>query len=278
MPITILIPIIATLAGTCAMIYTKYLMKRKRVGYLAFTVQSFWAIMLVLLPGILLMPPLPTIPVHYILLFVLLAAIACFWNVMFYHGFKEETLVESQLVVMLVPLVAALSGFAFFQDERKLSTIIFLTVGIAAIAWSHITHHKLHFHSGSWLILIASVFIAIESVLVKILLPVFTVYWLYFTRVAAVTFILTLIFPKAAKPEKSTALHILAIGALVALQFVLTYWSYAVYGIVFSNLIFSLLPFLTASAGHFIFHERVSQKQLIAGIVLIACVLVAQLF
>ncbi len=273
-----LIPLAATLAGTFSLVYTKYLMSQRKMGYLPYTVQSFWAILLVLLPGIFFIPPPQAISLQDIILFILMVVLACFWNIIFYHGIKEESLIESQLVVMLVPLLAALFGFVFFQDERKIATLLFLVMGVAAIAWAHISHHQLKFHSGSWLIIIASIFIAFESVLVKLILPAFTIYWLYFMRVVAITLILTIFFPKAAKPDRSTIVHMIAIGILVAFQFIMTYWSFIVYGIVFSNLIFSLLPLFTATAGYFIFHEHVSRKQLLAGIILLVCVVIATIF
>ncbi len=272
-----LLPFIATLAATCAVVYTKWIFTKMRVGYLPYTVQSFWAILFVLLPGIFYVP-LPHPSTFDFFLFFVLVVFACIWNVVFYHGFKEESLVESQLVVMIVPLLSAFFGFLFFPEERHIIPLILLGGGVAALVWSHVSHHHMQWHHGSLLLLLSSFFIAAESVLVKILIPVFTVYWLYFFRVLAITFLLSLIFPRAVRPRKKIIFPFFLLAILVIIQFLFTYWSFAVHGLLYSNVVLSLIPIFVGGLGILFFHEHPSRKKLIAGCILLLCVLLAQFF
>lgn len=272
-----ILPFIATLAATCAVLYTKFIFTKKRMDYLPYTVQSFWAILFVLLPGVFYFP-LPHPSSFNFFLFFLLVVFACIWNIIFYHGFKEESLIESQLVIMIVPMLSALFGFLFFPDERHLAPLFLLAIGVAALIWSHITHHKLQWRHGSLLILFSGFFIAAESVLVKVLIPVFTVYWLYFFRVLVVTLLLSLFFPHAVLPQQKMVFPLGLISILVVIQFLFTYWSFAVHGLLYSNIILSLIPVFVGVVGMFLFHEHISRKKIIAGCILLFCVFLAQFF
>ncbi|MBI4441353.1 DMT family transporter [Candidatus Woesearchaeota archaeon] len=273
------IPIMATIAATCGLLYTKYLLTKRRMDYISYAVQSFWAILLLLVPGsFYVRPPWPLPPIA-VFEFLLLVTVACMWNLLFFHGMKEEALVESQLVAMIVPLLAALFGFFFFADERKLTTLLFLAIGVGALVWSHVYHHHLRWSHGSRLLVFAGFLIAAEGVLVKLLLPFFSVYWLYFARVAGITLVFTILFPQYIRPHSFTmALHMGVLGVMVIAQFLFTYTAFGLHGLVMSNLFFSIIPVLVGAGGVIFFHEHISHKKMLAAMVLLVCVVLAQFF
>src|SRR3989338_5828363 len=279
MNLNILIPITATIAAVCATVYLKYILMHNKMNNVHFAVLTFWGVFIALLPGIFFFDPPTLLPTNSIWLFALVALLAISWNLLYFKGMKEETLVESQLVIMLIPLFAAFSGFIFFQDERDASTLFFLLIGIGAILWSHIEHNKLKWDHGALFLLCSSILVVLESMLIKILVQTISPYWVYLIRISSITLLISLIFPKYLHPKSlKNVFYMITFGAIIAVQFVFTYWSFSLYGIVFTNLILAIVPVLAGLAGVVFFHNKITHKEMIAGAILLVCIILAQFF
>jgi drug/metabolite transporter (DMT)-like permease len=275
-----IIPLTAALAGAVAVILSKRILTFQKINYrvfASFAMIQLFVIMLFVSP-IFFKPTDGMFTVTSIYLLVITAVIAAAYNLFFYHGLSEDTLVDAESVIMMAPLLTTVLSIAFFVDERNLFIIIPAIVAGVALLLSHIRKHHLFFSKGDNYLLFALGLVSIEAIFLKLLLRTFSPFTAYFLRVAIVAFILWLIVrPNLTKLSMKTITKMAIFNVFVLIQFSFTYWSYKVHGVVYSTLILTILPVLVLVWAFSVEREKLEMRKFIAVAVILASILAVQL-
>ncbi|MBW2987720.1 EamA family transporter [Candidatus Woesearchaeota archaeon] len=275
-----IIPFIAAIAGAISLILSKRILKNEILDYrlfASFGMIQLFVIMLIVSP--LMFKPVPSMfNVSSIYILIIIAVIAAAYNLFYYHGLSEDTLVDAESVVMMAPLLTTVLSIAFFVDERNILIIIPAIIAGGALLLSHIKKHHLFFSRGDEYLLLALGLVSIEAILLKLLLRTFPPFTAYFLRVAVVAFILWLVVrPNFTKLSMKTVTKMAIFNIFVLVSFTFTYWSYKVHGIVYSTLVLTLLPVLVLVWAFSVEREKLEIRKFVAVAVILASILAVQL-
>lgn len=216
----------------------------------------------------------------YLILFLLMCGSAIVWNVLLAKSMQSEPLHEYELIILTAPLVTVLLAAVFLPEERNFQVILVGIVASLALIFTRIRKHHLVLSKSAKRTFLAVIFIAIEAILLKKLLVVFSPAFLYFCRVL----ILAIVFYIYYKP-KNPVLKFTPVrtGLIVASicgtgVMVLKYYAFRSIGVVETTVILLLAPVLTYLASYFYFKERQNFKRdLACAIVIIGCIIYSTL-
>ena len=213
----------------------------------------------------------------YVILFVLMIASAVIWNIFFYRSMQKETLHEFELIILMSPLVTVLLAGIFLPTERNLHIFIAGIVSTLALFLTRIKKHHLQFSKAASGAFVAVVFIAVEAVILKELLAIYSPAVLYFVRVVIISLVMVLIYKPTAGAIKGKEWLVLVISAMFGvLQMVFRFFAYWKIGVVETTMILLLGPVLTYIASYFYFREKKNfvRDALAAAVVIVAIVYV----
>lgn len=211
---------------------------------------------------------------RYILIFVLMVAVAILWNIFACYGLQKEDLHEFELIMLLSPLMTIIFAAVFLPSERSWGVFIPAIIASTALIATRFRKHHVKIGAAAWKTIIAMVLMSFESILIKELLTVASPVALYFIRTAAVTIVLLLMYrPKMfAMPASAYALTILsAMFGLV--QMVLKFYGFKSLGVVETTMILILGPFMVYLISAIFFKERLFKRDLFAATVVVLCIL-----
>ncbi|MBD3259509.1 EamA family transporter [Candidatus Woesearchaeota archaeon] len=274
-----IIPFIAAISGAVGLVFSKHLLSEK-IDYrlfASFAMLQLFIIMLFLSPIMFEASP-EMFTTTNIYLLVITAVLATAYNIFFYHGLSEDTLVDAESIIMISPLMTTILAALFFIDERNLYIFIPAMVAGSALLLSHIKKHHLIFSRGDEYLLLAVVFLAIEALLLKVLLRTFMPFSVYFLRVGIVAAILWLVVrPNIARLSYKQIVKMGIFNIFVMVQFLLTYASYKIHGVVYTTLILILLPVFVISWAFIVEKERLELRKFIAIAVILLSIIAVQL-
>lgn len=215
----------------------------------------------------------------YILLFVAMLAVAITWNLFYYRGIQDSEIHEFELIMILSPLVTIIISAIFLPSERNLGLFIAGIVASLALIASKFKRHHLQLTKNSGVIFTAMFLMSFESIIIKLLLDVFSPAALYFARTAIMSIIfITFWRPKLlAMPAKCFAYMIISAIFGVVLM-VLKFYGFAKLGVVETTIILVLGPFLVYFFSAFYFKEYIKKRDIIAALVVIATVVWVSFF
>jgi uncharacterized membrane protein len=200
-------------------------------------------------------------------------------NLIFYNALKTGLLSEIQTIELLKELPLIIFSAIIFSDERNYFIIILSLVSACSIIWSY--WQKKRFNIAKKIIplliwnLLANPFRGIIS---KALLAVYDPIFLQLIRDGIIGLIFFFIFFNDIKktPKKAVPFLILT-NILTSIAWVLYYYSYQIYGIIYTVLIFSLQPLIVYFAGLIFFKEKFSYKKFISFAIILLAIILAQL-
>lgn len=216
---------------------------------------------------------------HYLILFFLMVAVAISWNSLYYRGIQNEEIHEFELVMLLSPLFTIILSEIFLPSERNLELFIAGAVASVALIASRFRHHHLQIGKNSGIIFIAMVLMSGESIIIKMLLDVFSPAALYFARTAIMSVMFLLLWrPKLlAMPRRCFAYTIIS-AVFGVIQMVLKFYGFAKLGVVETTIILVLGPFLVYFFSAYYFKENLKTRDILAALVVIASVLYITFF
>ncbi len=278
----VLAPVIAAFALAFDTAYSKIFLSKYKWGHKEFVTASFLSIVFVLL---IIAPFLATVregafSLINVLMLLIVVVIACFYNILFFHGLKEEDLTETENLYMFMPLFAVVLAAIVFKDERNIQYLIPALIAAFALIFSHIEKKHIRFHHGSMLVLASAFLVAVESLFVKKLIDYYSPVALYLIRTGFVALILlayTKPGVKMIKMMKERLFGLVLIGVSVAIGYPLMFYSYNRFGIVLTTLALSLIPVLVYAYAITFMKEKIAAKRLIAGIIILAMVVYVQI-
>jgi drug/metabolite transporter (DMT)-like permease len=214
----------------------------------------------------------------YIILYFSMIITAILWNILYYHGVRSEKVQEFELIFMLNPLIVILFATFFFPAERNLQIIIAGIVASFALIFAHLKREHLVFSNAALWLIVCVILMSVETIMHRALLNFISPGALYFSR----TLLLLLFFALFYRPNISglnkTSIGLIALnGLLGATQFVARFYGYRDAGVIITTLILTSAPILVYLAAYFYFKETIKKRMIVAGLIILACIIWATL-
>jgi len=288
----ITIPLLGAVTEGAGTVIEKRILRKKKVDYKFYNVVSFFMIsviagllILVLgkvfpsLFGFFISSKAWTMKNIFILLGVIVFSILA--NLFTFYALKWEKITELEPIRLMQPLFTILLAFFIFSSEQKTPAPIIIASIIASLAliFSHVKKHHFSLNKYSLSALLGSLFFAIELILSNFILNLYSPITFYLIRCFLI-FAITLPLFKANyhSINKRTWLHIILVSILWISYRILLYIGFEKIGVIPTTLFLSLLAPVFIYLFSFIFlKEKLNWRNIIAAIVILACVVWAML-
>ncbi len=280
----IYIPILGALALATGTIIQKKLLSQKKIGIKFYQTVEFAAIVLAMLPFIYFFWKIDSQAFEFknIFIFGLVIIFSIAANLFLFYSMKWEKVTNLEPAKILEPLFVIILAifFSFFIDsklyERNLKIIVPALIAGIALIFSHIKKHHLKFNKYFIAAILGSFFFALELVISRLILDFYSPITFYFIRCFSIFLLSFVLFkPKFKSLDKKSILLFLAIGFIWAIYRIVIYWGYTNLGVIFTTLVIMLGPiFIYLFAWKFL-KEKINWKNIVASIVIVACVVYA---
>jgi drug/metabolite transporter (DMT)-like permease len=276
-----LIPIIGALALASATIMEKVALRKRKIDAKLFQTAAFLASIIVMLPLIYFfwkVTPEAT-QTKNILIFLGVIIVSFFANVCLFFAIKWEKISNIEPALIMEPLFTVLLAFilSFFTQglfERDPQIIIPALIAASALIFSHVKKHHIVMNKYFLAAVLGSFFFGSELVISRLILDFYNPITFYFLRCSSVFLVSLILFrPKFSKLDSKVKWEILLIGALWVLFRVLLYYGYLSLGVIFTTLVVMLAPVFVYLFARIFLKEKLDKRNIIASIIIIACVL-----
>ena len=284
-----IIPFFGALTLAAGTIWEKFLLKTRKINVPTFHVIGFLSICLILLPLMFFFWKVDTeafSPRNLILLFLVIV-FSTLANLFAYYSMKNEKIsnlepakaMEPFFVVLLSIVFSFIFGTAMYQ--RDLTIVIPALIAGAVLVCSHIRKHHLNFNKAFLAAIAGSFLFGLELIISRLILDFYNPLTFYFFRCAGVL-VLGLIFlkPKLNKSSKDGKflLQMLIIGAIWVVYRFVIYYGYVNLGVVSTTLTIMLGPSLIYFFAWELLKEKLEWRNVIAGLIILACVIYSIVF
>lgn len=271
-------PIISALASVGGVLIDKITLTRRQVSLRVFVPVLF---LFLFFFTVLLFPFLGKISpsifsLYYLVIFIFMITTAIIWNVYYYRGVQMEKVHEFELIVMFQPLLTIILATIFLKGEQNIPVVIASIIAALALIFSHLNKTHLEFSTGAKSLILATIFMSIELILIKIMLNVLSPVALYAIR----TGILFVFFYFCYRPDvfkvcNTNAALILASALLGSLQMVAKFYGFEKFGVVYTSLILILAPLMVYILSTIFLHEKLKTRTVISAVVILGCIVYA---
>lgn len=274
------LPILGAFFLAVGTVLERFVLKVKNIEVNAYQTASFLAIMVALSPLLYFFWRVDpgALDARNIFIFCLVVLFSIVANLFVFYSLKGEKIVnlvpakemESVFVILLAIVFSFIFGGLY---ERNFHIIIPALISGAALLFSHIKRHHLQFNKYFVSAIFGSLFFAIELILSRLILDLYSPITFYFLRCSAI-FLISLIVlkPNFQGFTGKIGWQILLTGVAWAGYRVVLYYGYLSVGIVFTTLILMLGPVFIYIFAHFFLKEKMSWKNFITAIIIVASV------
>lgn len=279
----IIYPLLMTIIGSGNTIFEKYFFNKRKNKYLLFVPMLFIFAFLILivffvpfLEHSITRSALTTVP---LILFFSMIVIASVRNMLYYYTFQREGLCEIEPFVVFIPMVTIIMASIVYPDERSHPLILLLAlIASSALVLSHIRKKHLVFHKALIPMFGVILLSSAENIITKELLINFSPIALYTVRSFFIALVLvSFLKPKFKELTRSDLKNLFIISFTWVLVMLLYYYAYRTVGIIYTELIGSLGPVLIVMGSYLFLKDRsVTKRNVVALIIVIACVVAAQ--
>ena len=279
----IYLPILGAIALAGGTIFEREMLKKKGMNIKKYQILEFLGIVIVMIPLLYFFWKfnLQALELKNILIFIGVILAAFIANIFTFYSMKGEKINNLEPAKMLEPLFTILLAiiFSFFiQGVYEKNTNIIIPALIAGIALilSHVKREHLNFNKYFLAAIVGSFFFALELILSMLILNFYSPVSFYFLRSSAILLISYIIFrPKLSNLGTKLKLKMLLIGAIWVVYRVATYYGYLKIGIISTTLILMLGPVFIYLFAKLFLKEKINIRNIIASIIILACVLYA---
>jgi len=279
------LPIIGAFLEATGMIIEKKTLKKKNINYKNYTIFSFLAIVIVMIPFLFFFWKLEprAFELKNLLIFFVIAITALIANLLIFYSLKRETLCEFEPIVLMQPLFTILLAFilSFFisvysNENNPIILILALIASITLIA-AHIKKDHLVYNKYIIATFLGSFLFACELVLSKMILEYYSSWTFYFLRCVVILIIAWIIFrPSFKKIDKGTQFMVWGVSIVWIILRVILYWGYENLGIIYTTIVLSVLsPVLIFIFARIFLKEKITKRQIISAAIILLCVIVA---
>lgn len=288
----IAIPILGAITEGAGTVIEKRILRKKKVDYKFYNVASFF--MISIIAGILILALGKVFPNLFgffisnkawtitnisVLIGVIIFSILA--NLFTFYALKWEKITELEPIRLMQPLFTILLAFFIFSSEQKTPTPILIAALIASLALilSHVKKHHFSLNKYSLSALFGSLCFAIELVLSNFILNLYSPITFYLIRcflIFAITLPLFRTNPNTI--DKKTWFQIIVVSMLWISYRILLYIGFEKIGVITTTLFLSLLaPLFIYLFSYTFLKEKLNWRNIIAAIVILACVIWAML-
>jgi len=279
------LPFIGAIALASGFMLEKIVLRRKKIDIKLYQAASFLAIVLVMLPLLYFFWKLEAEAFAgiNILIFALVILFSITANLFTFYSMKWEKVSNLEPAKMLEPLFTILLAiiFSFFAVglyDRNINVLIPALIAGFALIFSHLKKHHLQFNKYFIAAIFGAFFFALELVTSRLILNYYSPLTFYFMRCSAIFIISLVLFrPDFSKLNKKINLHIFITGIVWVIYRTIVYYGYLNLGVIFTTLILMLGPVFVYLFARIFLKEKIEIRNIIASMVIIACVLYATL-
>lgn len=269
-------PFIAAIADAVSVIIDKVALGKQKLPLKSFIPLLFvflFALTLLFVPSLGEIDYVVAIKRENLVFFGLMIALAISWNIFYYQSIQKEKLHEHEIIIMLFPAVTILLASILVPGEYDRRIFIASMVAAGALALSKLEGGHFKFNQYSTNLTVAVLLMAMEILIIKELLKVYSPVSLYALRTGILALFFLLYYrPKLKDTPRESVLYILASAGLGALFMILRFYGYKELGIVHTTLILILSPFLVYLASAKYFGERIKLRAKIASIIIMVSI------
>jgi len=281
----IYLPIIGAFLEAVGVTIEKKTLRKQGINYKNYTTYSFLAIVLVMLPFIYFFWNLEPegYLVRNILLFSLVVILSIIANILIFYALKRENLSEIEPIRLMQPLFTVLLAFVFsfffsaYSSEKNFIILGLALIASASLVFSHFDK-KYHLVYDKYMIaaLAGSFLFASELVISRAILPYYHPFTFYFLRSLSVFLIAFIMFrPSLSSIPNKNKFLIFIVGPIWVVYRVILYYGYLNLGIIFTTILFILAPVFIYTFARIFLKEKITWKQVVSSIVIVACVIAA---
>ena len=276
-------PIIAALALAGGTVLERHILKRKEVDIKKYQTLEFLAIVLIMLPMLYFFWKLDpqALQLKNILIFIAVIICSIAANLFTFYSMKGDKVSNLEPAKMLEPLFTILLAVIFslfFQGAYESNPKVLIASLIAGLVLilTHVKKEHLKFNKYFTAAIIGSFLFALEVVISNLILEFYSPVTFYFLRCLGV-FVLSLILfkTKLSGVDKKLKIDLVMVGIIWVLYRVVAYYGYLKIGIVSTTLILMLGAVLTYIFAKLFLKEKINKRNIIASIVILACILYA---
>lgn len=279
----IYIPILGALALAGSTILEKVVLKKRKIDIKLFQTATFLGVVLLILPVIYFFWKLTpeAFSLKNILIFMSVIVVSVIANLLLFFALKWEKVSVIEPAIIMEPLFTILlavifSFFTFELFERNFNLIIPALIASLALIFSHVKKHHLQMNKYVLAGIAGSFFFALEMILSRLILDFYSPVSFYFLRAVFVFLISLILFkPQFSRLNSKVKLEILLISALWIIYRVMVYYGYLNLGVVFTTLLIMLGPVFVYAFARIFLKEKLEIRNILAAIVIIACVIYA---
>ena len=278
------LPIFGAFLEATGAILVKKIINKHGINFRNYIVYIFFSIVLISLPLLFFFWKVESgaLDLPNLILLASIVIISIFANFFIFYSLKKEDLSEIQPIRLTTPLFTILIVFIlsfFFEvysQERNYSILVLALIASIALIVSHIKKNHIVFNKYSIAAIIGSLLFAIEMTLSKPILFFYNPITFYFIRSLWIFIITWTIFHQKLSPIKNKTKIMISLTAMTAILFrVILYYGFQTLGVIFTTTIFILAPIITYIFAAIFLKEKITIKQIISSIVVIACVAIA---
>jgi drug/metabolite transporter (DMT)-like permease len=279
----IYLPILAAIALAGGTVLEREILKGKGITIKQYQILGFLVIAIILLPLLYFFWKMDAeaLQLKNILIFagVVIASLVANWFT--YYSMKGEKVSNLEPAKMLEPLFTILLVIIFslfiqgvYESNSKV-VIPALIAGLSLI-FTHIKREHLSFNKYFLAAMIGSLFFGLEVTISMLILNLYNPITFYFLRCSAIFLVSLVVFhPKFSKIENKLKLKIILIGGIWVIYRVVAYYGYLKIGIISTTLILMLGTTLTYFFAKIFLKEKISTRNIIASVIILACILYA---
>lgn len=276
-------PILGALALASGTIFQRIILQRKGMNIKKYQILEFLGIVIVALPFLYFFWKLdsPALELKNILIFfgVVIASITA--NLFTFYSMKGEKINNLEPAKMLEPLFTILLAIicSYLFDgiyEQNTHMIIPALIAGLALIFTHFKKEHLNFNKYFLAAIAGSFFFALELIISRLILEMYSPVTFYFLRCLGILVISWIIFrPKLDGIDTKLKWNMIVMGVIWMVYRVVTYYGYMKIGIISTTLVFMLSPVFIYIFAKIFLKEKISKRNIIASIIILACVLYA---
>lgn len=276
-------PIIAAIALAGGTVLERQILKGKGITIKQYQILGFLVIAILLLPLLYFFWKMDAqaLQLKNILIFLAVIIASVLANIFTFYSMKGEKVNNLEPAKMLEPLFTILLAIVFsffFQGVYESNSKVIIPALIAGLAliFTHVKREHLNFNKYFLAAIIGSLFFGLEVVISMLILNFYSPVTFYFLRCSAIfLFSLILFHPKFSNIENKLKLKIILIGAIWVIYRVVAYYGYLKIGIISTTLILMLGTVFIYIFAKIFLKEKINIRNIIASIVILACILYA---
>ena len=277
----IYLPIIGAIALASITILERIVLRKRKISTRFFLSAAFLTSVIVMLPLLYFFWDVSpeALQLKNILIFLVIITLSIFANLSVFYAFKWEKVSKLEPALIMEPLFVVLLAFVFsffFAGlyERDPQIIIPAIIAGGALIYSNIKKHHISINKYFLAAILGSFLYASELIVTRLILDYYTPISFYFVRCSAIFLLSLLIFkPHMTKLSSRVKWEIFIIGVLWVVFRVIVYYGYLALGVVFTTLLIMLGPVFVYLFARVFLKEKLELRNIIAAIIIVACVL-----